>query len=161
MRDIGLPQRQEIEQKPNEQVGIAADMSAVRQNLAIEFANQSCCAFALNASLTARTNAIFGKCDCGEEPIFARKSEFDLMFVKDFGPRQFAHEAAREDLIRAIEDHRRVREKGQQPARDDVRVEGRPAFAGMQQKITCNRTRIGVGERAVGGAEMAKPSRSL
>ena len=51
------------------------------------------------------------------------------MFEQDFGPCQFAHETAGKGLVRAVEDHWRVREKGEQPSRYDARLEGRRLLA--------------------------------
>ncbi len=50
-----------------------------------------------------------------------------------------------------------MREKGDQPARYDARFEGGSAFVGVKQKIIRDRASIGVGERAVRGAEMSEP----
>ena len=71
------------------------------------------------------------------------------------------HEAPVEIRLRALEDHRRLRQKRQDAARDDARLPHRIIGirpAAQFQEIVDKRARVGTRERRIGGAQVLEPA---
>ena len=163
MRRIGLAQRQKIEQQADQRIGIAADMAAVRQDLVVELLGQTFGALALECRGAMRTKTEFGERYGCRKPFLAGKPGSELMREEMLHAHEAAHEAAIEGKVRAFEDHRRLRQKGDEPAGDDLRLpcHALVRLAGMAQKIIDEAARVAICKGAVCGAQMRQPTEAI
>ncbi len=160
LRRIGLAQRKKIEQQADQRFRIAADMASIGQDLPIELLAQKLGALAQQRRRAQRAKTEFRKRDRSEKTLLAAHPGSKLMLEKILRTRKTAHEATIEGMVGAFEDHRRLREKGEQAANDDPRFPRGILIghASVAQKIIDERARIGARKRAVGGPQMPQPA---
>ncbi len=160
-RGIGLAQRQKIEQKIDQHLRIAADVSAIRQDLALQFVGQQLAAPLQELACAFRAEAKFDQRYGDEEAVLAGDALGELALQKLLRAPDALHEAAIEDAVGAVQNDRRLRQPGEQAPRGGARFPGGAVarrLAGGGEEILDERARIGLGDRRIGGAQVPQPA---
>ncbi len=158
-RGKGLPQRQQIAQQFDQRAGIARDVSAVGQDLPLQFVGQPRVAVADVARLIGEAQRGVAQRDQDLQPRHAVGDvEHGVAQIADLAG-QPAQIAAIEFAVGVAEHQRRLRQQRDHAARQHVGAAlERPLAGRIRDPVVDQRARIGAGQRGVGGAQMAQPA---